>query len=299
MDWALETNKINKQFGSFTALNNVSLKVPTGSIYGYLGANGSGKSTTIRILLGLINATSGSCTLFGKPLQHALKIHANQIGIVPGEVRLYDDMRGMDFLNYFQALSENQANLRPMLMQQLKLSENDLNKKIRAYSQGMKQKLLLIQAMQHNPSLLILDEPSERLDPLIQNNLYSVLQEFKQNGATVFFSSHNLAEVEKVCDHIAVIKEGNLVVQDKLTNLREKLPRNIFVEFAPHADIKALEQSGMTYKKHDNYIYCFPINGKMKQLLKKLEPYPIENISQPESALQSYFMSYYKEEEHV
>jgi len=293
MTFAIKTKSISKYFDDFKAVDSVDLQVPQGSIYGYLGANGSGKTTTIRMLLNLLKSDSGTIEVLNKSLPKYFKNVAPQIGIVPGEIKLYEELTGLQTLDYFQGFLPGKPTMRSRLTSDFNLQKNDLNKKVRYYSQGMKQKLLLIQAMQHNPDLLILDEPSERLDPLIQNILYEYLKDFQSRGKTVFFSSHNLPEVEKVCDHIGIIKDGQLLVQDKIEDLKGKLPRIIKIAFKEKINPAEFKSNSFSIVQSANKSIELKINGPLEPLMQVLKKYDVQDLEIPESSLESFFMKYY------
>ncbi len=295
MSFAIKTQSISKLFDSFKAVDSVDLQVPTGSIYGYLGANGSGKTTTIRMLLNLLKTDSGSIEILGELLPKSFTKVAPQIGVVPGEIKLYEELTGQQTLDYFQGFLPGKPMLQSQLTSDFKLGKVELNKKVRYYSQGMKQKLLLIQAMQHDPDLLILDEPSERLDPLIQQILYDYLKAFQLRGKTVFFSSHNLPEVEKVCDHIGIIKDGQLLVQDKIDALKEKLPRKVKISFNKNIDPAEFNSNSFSIIKTGGKTLDLNINGSMEPLMQILKKYDVLDLEMPESSLESFFMKYYSD----
>ncbi|MCB0284128.1 MAG: ABC transporter ATP-binding protein [Calditrichae bacterium] len=293
---AIQTRALTKSFNNFTAVDQVDLEVPVGSIYGYLGANGAGKTTTIRMLLDLIRPDSGSLEILGHKMPESFSRFANKIGVVPGEIRLYEELTGRETLDYFQGFLQSKPILRENLLRDLKLKTSDLDKKVRYYSQGMKQKLLLIQAMQHNPDLLILDEPSERLDPLIQQVLYKYINEFSNQGKTVFFSSHNLPEVEKICDHIGIIKDGKLLVQERIEDLKSRLPRQVIVKFNGHfkiADFKKIP--GLSLIAHSKNTLEMSVEGELGPLLHVLKDYDVSDLDFPESSLEHFFMTYYRD----
>ncbi len=290
---AIHCQQLTKKYGSFTAVRQIDLRVPPATIFGYLGANGAGKTTTIRMILNLQRPTEGTVSLFGRPAREFGRI-APRIGVVPGEVRLYDDMTGLETLDYFQSFLSGPPLLRARLTEALKMSSTDLTRKVRAYSQGMKQKLLLIQAMQHDPDLLILDEPSERLDPLIQMRLYELLADFRSRGKTVFFSSHNLPEVERICDHIAIIKDGALIVQDEIESLKKKLPRTIRVTFRREMTTAELEPTGLNFTLLSPRQADLHIRGAFEDIWPRLCKIPLANMEMPESPLESFFMDYYR-----
>ena len=251
MQYAIKTQSITKTYNGQKAVDNVAIHVPESSVYGYLGANGAGKTTTIRMLLNLIKPDFGSIEMLKYPVPDKFYTIAPRIGIVPGEITVYEELTGRGLLDYMQGFLKREAVFRKRLLDDFKLSTRDLNKKIRHYSQGMKQKILLVQAMQHNPDLLILDEPSEKLDPLMQNVFYSYISEFKQKGKTIFLSSHNLPEVEKVCDYIGIIKDGQLLVQDEISELKERLPRLVKITFKQDVNPEDFKLNGITVINSD------------------------------------------------
>ncbi|KAA3610443.1 MAG: ABC transporter ATP-binding protein [Calditrichaeota bacterium] len=295
MNFAIKTHSISKSFDTFKAVDSVNLQVPNGSIYGYLGANGSGKTTTIRMLLNLLKVDSGSIEILGNPLPKSFVKIAPKIGVVPGEIKMYEELTGVQTLDYFQGFLPGKPVLRSQLTNDFKLTEVDLSKKVRYYSQGMKQKLLLIQAMQHDPQLLILDEPSERLDPLIQNILYDYIMDFQSRKKTVFFSSHNLPEVEKICDHIGIIKDGRLLVQDKISDLKEKLPRVVKITFKEKINFADFNTNSFKVIESFDKTLQLKIQGSMQPLMQLLKKYDVNDLEIPESSLESFFMKYYLE----
>jgi ABC-2 type transport system ATP-binding protein len=297
MDFAVKCEQLSKIFAGRQVVNQINLNVPYGAVYGYLGSNGAGKTTTIRMVINLLKADTGTIEVFGIRLPRNFNTIAPNIGYVPGEIVLYDELSGLELLDYLQNFLKTEVPLRQKLLADFKLSKKDLAKKIRYYSQGMKQKLLLIQAMQHNPELLILDEPSERLDPLMQTVLYEYINEFKKKGKTVFLSSHNLFEVEKICDHIGIIKDGKLLVQEKAQNLREKLPRFVNIFFLQKINPEDFERENITVINSETDKISLKITGPMELLMRLLQNYKVHNLEMPVSALESYFLDYYKTDE--
>jgi ABC-2 type transport system ATP-binding protein len=193
------------------ALEGLDIDVRQGEIFGFLGPNGAGKSTTIRILLGFLHPTSGSAAVLGHDVVHDGISIRRKVGYLPGGIALYDSMTGVALLDYLAGLYGRPAPLRASLVDRLEMSDTDLRRPVRDYSRGMRQKMGIIQALQHDPELAILDEPTEGLDPLMQHAFLSLLDERRQAGRTVFFSSHVLSEVERVCDRVAIIRSGRLV----------------------------------------------------------------------------------------
>ncbi len=210
MDAAIVATGLGKRYGPVTALSDLSLSVEAGEVFGFLGPNGAGKTTTIRILLGLIAKTAGSATVLGQKVDAssaAMRLRAD-IGYLPGELALWPRFSGWHTLRFLEALTGKPAIDRAALLERLNLSEADLQRPVRTYSDGMKQKLGLVQALQCRPRLVFLDEPTKGLDPLVQQAFYDLLVDARARGVTVFFSSHVLPEVERVCDRVAMLKSG-------------------------------------------------------------------------------------------
>jgi ABC-2 type transport system ATP-binding protein len=213
------------------ALADLTIDVRAGEIFGFLGPNGAGKSTTIRILLGFLHPSTGSARVLGHDAAtDGLEIRA-RTGYLPGGIALYDTMSGADLLDYLARLYGRPAALRAELTDRLELSATDLRRPVRDYSRGMRQKVGIIQALQHDPELAILDEPTEGLDPLMQHAFYGILEDRKREGRTVFFSSHVLSEVERVCDRVAIIREGRLVAASSVEQLLARRRRHVEVRF--------------------------------------------------------------------
>jgi ABC-2 type transport system ATP-binding protein len=232
---AISAHGLTKHYGggrrettpTIRALDDVSLEVLEGEIFGFLGPNGSGKSTFIRLLLGFLHATAGRATVLGLDSDvDSVAIRA-RTGYLPGGVALYDGLTGEGQLDYLAALAGRPSVRRAELCDRLELSRETLRRPIRDYSRGMRQKIGIVQALQHDPELAILDEPSEGLDPLMQRAFYDILGEVRAAGRTVFFSSHVLSEVERVCDRVAVVREGRLVALEDVGTLLARRRRHV------------------------------------------------------------------------
>ena len=209
------------------ALEGVTLAVRPGEVFGFLGPNGAGKSTCIRLLLGFLHPTSGSARVLGLDTETDGVAIRGRVGYLPGGIALYDAMTGRDLLDYLGAFYGRPPALRPRLLDGLELSAGDLARPVRDYSRGMRQKLGIIQALQHDPELAILDEPSEGLDPLMQRAFYEILDELRAAGSTVFLSSHVLSEVERVCDRVAIVRRGRLVALEEIGALLARRRRSV------------------------------------------------------------------------
>src|SRR5450756_1024882 len=233
----IETEKLTKSYGSHRGIIEVDLAVQEGEVFGFLGPNGAGKTTTIRTLLDLIRPTSGVARVFGiESSADPVAIH-RRIGYLPGEFALYDRLTGAQTLEYF-------ANLRggvdrayqASLVERLDL---DPSRRFREYSKGNKQKVGLVIALQHRPELLMLDEPTAGLDPLMQQSFYSLVREAQAEGRTVFLSSHILSEVERTCDRVAIIKDGRLVKVDSVEGLRDLAHHEVELRFVDGVPVDA------------------------------------------------------------
>jgi ABC-2 type transport system ATP-binding protein len=216
---AIAARGLTKHYGAVHALDDLTLDVREGEVFGFLGPNGAGKSTFIRLLLGHIHPTAGSATVLGLDIGRASVAIRSRIGYLPGGIALDDNLTGLRHLDDLAALSGRAPVRRTALCEALELTDRTLRRPIRDYSRGMRQKIGIVQALQHDPELAILDEPSEGLDPLMQRAFYAILDDLRAAGRTVFFSSHVLSEVERVCDRVAIVRAGRLVEVDDVAAL--------------------------------------------------------------------------------
>ena len=218
----IATDALTKHYGNVEALVDLTLDVRPGEIFGFLGPNGSGKSTMIRTLLGFLHPTRGSATVLGLDVVADSVEIRRRTGYLPGGIALYDALSGADALEYLAALQDRGSAMREELCERLQMPASVLRRRVRDYSRGMRQKIGVIQAFQHDPELAILDEPTEGLDPLMQHAFYALMDDQRAKGRTIFFSSHVLSEVERVCDRVAIIRSGHLMA---LQNVEELLAR--------------------------------------------------------------------------
>src|SRR3954451_15087102 len=209
------------------ALEDLTIDVREGEVFGFLGPNGAGKSTTIRLLLGYLHPTAGTGTLLGLDCVRDTVAIRRRIGYLPGGIALYDSLTGERLLDYLGELTGRPQVRRAELCDRLELSPRAPGRPVRDYSRGMRQKIGIVQALQHDPELAILDEPTEGLDPLMQRAFYDILGEVRAAGRTVFFSSHVLSEVERVCDRVAVVREGRLVALEDVGTLLARRRRHV------------------------------------------------------------------------
>src|SRR5919107_4239266 len=228
--------------GEVRALEDLTIAVREGEIFGFLGPNGAGKSTTIRLLLGFLHPTAGSGTVLGLDIVRDTVAIRSRVGYLPGGIALYDALSGDRLLDYLGELTGRPPVRRAELLDRLELSARTLRRPVRDYSRGMRQKIGIIQALQHDPELAILDEPTEGLDPLMQRAFYAILDDLKAAGRTIFFSSHVLSEVERVCDRVAIVRQGRLVALEDVESLLARRKRNVELRMAPGAALPDLER---------------------------------------------------------
>lgn len=290
MENVIHVEGLTKYFGEAIGVDNLNFTVKKGEIFGFLGPNGAGKTTTIRLLLYLLHATSGKITLFNKSESKSTEI-LKRCGYLPGEFSAYAGMTGLEFLRYAAAVRDADPAGQQDLIDRLKIDGGTLNKKIKQLSHGTLQKLGIIQAFFHEPELLILDEPTTALDPLIQEEFYRIIREKREAGSTIFFSSHNLPEVEKICSRVAIIREGRLVALEELDVLKLKISRRLQLTLKEAVEELKLPHAELI--KRDNLQYTFLVKGDMEELLKALAALPVKNIFFPEADLEEVFMTYY------
>jgi len=283
---------ITKQYGNVLAVNNLNLEAVEGEILGFLGLNGAGKTTTIRILLDLLRPNSGQAYLLGHNCQSdGLRARAN-IGYLPGEIGIYSDMTGREVLDLLAGLSHQSVDraLRGELQERLEFPDSDLRRSLRQYSTGMKRKLGLIQAFQSDPQLLILDEPTEGLDPLMQESFYRLLLDFKKRGRTVFMSSHVLSEVDRACDRIALVRKGEMVLLATVEETRKLAARHVRVSFAEDVNFNPIGEVVEIGPRSWN----LKIEGPLGPLLRQLAALPVHDIEVAEPKLEDVIMKYYR-----
>lgn len=291
------TRGLTKQYGAKTALRDLNLEIDEGIIFGFLGANGAGKTTLIRLLLGLIRPTAGKAWVMGKEVRQTDPGLRRRIGYLPGELRLYEDMRGSEalrFLGRFYDVAD--TSIRDHLLDVLELPPSALRAPVKKYSRGMKQKLGIIQALQHDPDLLIMDEPTEGLDPLIQRNFYEVLRDWRERGKTVFMSSHNLTEVEKVCERVGIIRQGRLVADERVEDLQGKLLHHVEVVFEQPIAEGTLEIPGVDVVFRNGRRADLKVRGDLNPLLAVLAHLNVADLSVQRASLEDIFLEFYREE---
>ena len=292
-DSAILTSGLTKNYGDFTALSDVSLDVKVGEVFGFLGPNGAGKSTTIRTLLDQIRPTAGSATVLGLDSHTDSLAIRRRVGYVPGDLALYPNMTGAETIRYFARLrgGVEQAHI-DELVERL---QADLSKKVKEYSTGNRQKIGLIQAFMHRPELLILDEPNAGLDPLMQQEFLHMLAETRDAGGTVFLSSHTLSEVERIADRVGIIRDGKLIVVERIDDLRRKAIRRLDFEFArPVASDVFARVAGVRDVTIDGVHAHVSYEGPVTELLRAATEHEVLNLTSRESDLEEIFLAYYR-----
>ncbi|AYA76942.1 ABC transporter ATP-binding protein [Bacillus sp. Y1] len=291
----IESNLLTKMYGKARGISNVSFTVKEGEIFGFIGPNGAGKSTTIRTLLALIYPTSGSATIFGKDcIKYAPEIK-KEIGYLPSEVFYYDNMKVIDLLKYSASFYKKDCTKRIReLAEALNL---DLSKKIDDLSLGNKKKVGIVQGLLHEPKLIILDEPTSGLDPLMQQKFFELLREENKKGATILFSSHILSEVQKLCDRVAIIKEGEIVKVETMSALTENSYKKFRLEVVNQVTTEVFQLDGATDIKVKEKTVSFIYKGNMNAIISKIAEIPLKNLWVEEPTLEEIFMHYYEKEE--
>jgi ABC-2 type transport system ATP-binding protein len=276
------------------ALDDVTLAVRPGEIFGFLGPNGAGKTTCIRLLLGFLHPTAGTARVLGLDVGRDSVAIRGEVGYLPGGIALYDAMTGLDLLDYLGAFYRRPPVLRERLLDGLELAARDLARPIRDYSRGMRQKLGIIQALQHDPALAILDEPSEGLDPLMQRAFYEILDELRAAGRTVFLSSHILSEVERVCDRVAIVRRGRLVALEEIGALlaRRRRAVEMRVEGAPPLLAGVPGVSGIVMV--DGRLRC-QLEGDVRPFLAAIARSAVTDLTIEPARLEEAFLEFYED----
>jgi len=295
---AISINGISKRYRRLTAVKDLKLEVKQGEVFGFLGLNGAGKTTTIRILLDLLRPSAGRASIMGRDCQsQGLEVRSS-VGYLPGEMGLYRDMTGRELLDFLGRLGTRPVieSYREQLVKRLELSAAELKRKLREYSTGMKRKLGLIQAFQGDPPLLILDEPTEGLDPLMQESFYELLSEAKARGRTVFMSSHVLSEVGRVCDRIGLLRKGELVLLSSVEDVRALAPRRLRVWF--DRDVNGPGDFPAKYEivEIQPRLWSLRVHGPLGWLTEHLSGLPVLDIEIDEPRLEDVLTRYYREE---
>ena len=294
---AVSLQGLTKRYGNLVAVNNLHLEANQGEILGFLGLNGAGKTTTIRILLDLLRPNSGKAFILGHDCQvDGLRARA-LTGYLPAELGIYSDLTGRELLDFLSGLEGKPLDqtYRSELQARLELRDKDLRRKLREYSTGMKRKLGLLQALQGDPPLLILDEPTEGLDPLMQESFYELLAELKRRGRTVFMSSHVLSEVARVCDRVALLRKGELALLASVEEIRKLAARRVRVFFSQDVTIDAALPAGHELVERGPRVWSLRVAGALGPLLNLLATLPVKDLEVEEPRLEDVLIKFYRD----
>ncbi|MBR3133238.1 MAG: ABC transporter ATP-binding protein [Clostridia bacterium] len=290
MEKILEVKNLTKYYKDVLGVKNINFELYRGEIFGFIGPNGAGKSTTIRSILNLINKTSGEVLFKGKQLTKDNLELKKLIGYLPSEVRLYEDLTVKDLIDFhLKFFDKDFSKRREELVKRLKLDEN---KKIEDLSLGNLKKVGIVLAFVHGPQLLILDEPTSGLDPLIQQEFYNLLLEEKEKGTTIFYSTHVLSEISKICDRVGIIKSGNLI---KIEPIKDLIDKSLtYVTITSKDCEKIINDLKLDIKDYKDNTISFKNFMESNELLKAIVKYDIDKIYIEPASIEDVFMHYYK-----
>jgi ABC-2 type transport system ATP-binding protein len=292
----IETHNLSKRYprSKVRALENLSLTVNTNEVFGYLGPNGAGKTTTIKLLLDLIRPDEGSAKVFGLDAQKDTLAIRRRLGFMPGEVNLWENLTAREIITYFAKLhgGVDQGYLNSLIERM----EFDPKKRVREFSLGNKRKLSIILSMMHRPELLILDEPTNGLDPLMQQTFYQFVREAKAEGRTVFMSSHNLAEVQAICERVAILRGGKLVAVQSVHEMRNTDFQWVTIRFRESAPVSKLANvQGVSDVQVEGDTLRLRLVGDFDPLLRAVQQHYIVDVDTQEPSLEEVFLTYYSE----
>jgi len=288
----LKIKGLTKFYGSIRGIENLDLEIRRGEIFGFLGPNGAGKTTTIRCVMNILLPTSGNIFIDGHLVSRANPDLRKTIGYIPEGINLPETYSAKDFLDYIESMRGVASPRRQELIDRFSLP---VNRKIKELSRGNKQKVSVIAGLMHDPDLLMLDEPTSGLDPLLQQEVYSLLTDARDRGKTIFFSSHNLDEVQRICDRVGIVREGHLIDVHDIESLNREVSRVLEVSLRkPDSNqINALGDSLLEFK--DNKVKILVKQSEsIQSYLKVLLPMDPEELSYPPASLEAYFLQFYK-----
>ncbi|SCP95777.1 ABC transporter ATP-binding protein [Anaerobium acetethylicum] len=290
---AVEIRGLTKYYGKSRGIIDVSFNIEEGEIFGFIGPNGAGKSTTIRVMLALLYPDSGSAKIFGLDCMKQSREIAKRVGYLPSEVFYYEGMKVRELLNYSASFYKKDCSKRIKdLSDRMNL---DLNKKIDELSFGNKKKVGIVQGLLHSPDLIILDEPTSGLDPLMQQTFFELIREENKRGAAVLMSSHILGEVQRLCDRVAIIKEGRIIKVEKISTLKENSVRRFKFEVESSIPEDYFAMEGVDGLKVAGNVHSFIYRGDVNRIIKKLSAVELVNLWAEEPDLEEIFLHYYSE----
>ena len=291
----IQLENLTRRYGRRRGVERVSLSVHEGALFGFLGPNGAGKTTTIRVMLGFLRPTSGAARIFGQDCWRESKAIKRDVGYVPGDLRLPAWMNGTQALSIFGAVRGRDLNRSGAEL--AGRFDLDLQVKVRDMSRGMRQKLGLILALAHWPRLLVLDEPTSSLDPLMQQVLHDLLRQLAAAGHTVFFSSHSLGEVEQLCDRVAIVRNGELVADESLAALQERSGHDVTIWWKTGSRAPGFSPPEfLNLTRRDDGLWQGTLQGPVQRLVDFLAGKPVEDLSIGRPDLESLFRRFYEHE---
>ncbi|NMA25025.1 MAG: ABC transporter ATP-binding protein [Clostridiales bacterium] len=292
MSAVIETKNLTKYYGKARGIIDVNLTVEEGEIFGFIGPNGAGKSTTIRTLLSLIYKTSGEAKIFGLDCEKDNVKILEDVGYLPSEVFYYENMKAIDLLKYSASFYKKDCAQR--IHELADILQVDLNRKIEDMSLGNKKKVGIVQGLLHSPRLIILDEPTSGLDPLMQRTFFDLIKDENRRGATVLFSSHILSEVQRICDRVAIIKEGRIVKTQKISELQQSSFKKVSFTVKEGKPEGVAVEGAQNIEITDNTV-SFLFHGDCNLLLSEIAKHPLSNVDISEPTLEEIFMHYYSQ----
>lgn len=290
MPEAIVVSDFQKHFGEVKAVDGISFRVAQGELFGFLGPNGAGKTTTIRSMMDFLRPTAGTIQLLGKDSQKDSVELKSRIGYLSGTVRLYDRWTGQEHIDFVRHM-DGDHDIAAELCERL---DFDPKRKAKQLSSGNRQKLAIIMAFMRKPDLFILDEPTNALDPLLQHEVYELLREASARGATVFMSSHNLAEVERVCERVGIIRKGKMVTIERIDALKAKQLYKVELQFSAKPEKAKLLDKGISVQSESAHGYVLDISGDITPFLAKVQQMPLQDITISHASLEEIFMKYYE-----
>jgi ABC-2 type transport system ATP-binding protein len=286
----IEASDLCKNYGNDVGIKNINLEIKKGEVFGFIGPNGAGKSTFIRTLLGLIHPSSGTAKVLGHNIKNKSEEIRKKLGYLPSEVNYYDGMSSRELLEYHAGFYENVDTTKIKTLSEI--FELDLDRKIEELSFGNKKKCAIIQSVIHEPDLLILDEPTSGLDPLMQNRFFELLEEENKKGTSIFFSSHILAEVQRLCNRAAIIRKGEISAVEDIQSLLEKQMKKARFVFNEKQELKFI--SGVQNPTWTNNKLTFDYIGPVKELIQWMNQLDLQDAVLEEPDLETIFMNYYQ-----
>jgi ABC-2 type transport system ATP-binding protein len=291
----IDIKDLSKLYGKARGIEHVNLEIEEGEIFGFIGPNGAGKSTTIRILMNLIFPTGGSARIMGMDVIRETKKIKSQVGYIPSDASAYSTMDVHEFLSYCIRFYKVQ-NGEHRITELSEMFELELKRKIADLSMGNRKKVSIVQSMLHSPRLLILDEPTTGLDPLMQSIFFELLRSENRKGMTIFFSSHVLSEVQMLCKKVAIIKEGKIIKTEDIETLRKKQLKKVYIEFWDEKEKESFSIAGIEkVMSSAGNILTFMYSGNINEMVSRLAGEKIINLMIEEPSLDEIFMHYYKQ----